>query len=120
MNHNGEKLFKAFNSRDVRAIRELVANGYRFVIVTADGDSINRNFANKTGAEILVLRDKNRITFAYEIAIGDDVWDIPMLKKAAIAYCPSNADSEVAKVAISLGFLGGSGLIAELCKKLFE
>ncbi len=119
MDHTGEKMFKAFHSRDVRAIRELVANGYRFVIVTADEGDINAAFADKTGAEFLYCRNKDLIPFEYDIAIGDDAWDVPMLKKANKTICPADADKAAKNIClVHLETKGGHGVIAELVRIL--
>lgn len=114
MDHRGEKLFKSFNSRDIRAIRELIYNGIRVIFVSADDSKINKQFAMKCGAEFEYVRDKQGIHA--HIAIGDDTWDIPMLKNAQIKFCPADADSEVKKIEgiKILPISGGNGVIAEM------
>ena len=116
IDHNGEKMFKAFHSRDVRAIRELISYGYQVVIVTADDWPGSKFFASRTGAEILVTRDKSKIKFDKYIAVGDDAWDVPMLKNAEHAFAPANADVSVKQLCnVQLLYSnGGDGVIAEL------
>jgi 3-deoxy-D-manno-octulosonate 8-phosphate phosphatase (KDO 8-P phosphatase) len=94
MSADGSKMFKAFHTRDVRAIREFVARGFEVVIVTADDWPGIQHFAAKVGAELCVMRDKARLAplFSGEyIAIGDDAWDAPMLRGAAMAFAPKGA-----------------------------
>lgn len=118
---DGSKLFKAFHSRDVAAIRELIFNGWRFVIVTADDDDSGKHFAVKVGAEFLVLRDKSQIQFPYQVAIGDSAWDVPMLEKAEFAFYPSDGDSlAMPDNAKELGRKGGEGVMTSLIWKLKE
>jgi 3-deoxy-D-manno-octulosonate 8-phosphate phosphatase (KDO 8-P phosphatase) len=117
--HDGEKVFKSFHSKDVRAIREIIANGFRFVIATADDGKINASFANKVGAEIVAIRNKAGICEAIKTrnfwAIGDDTWDLPMLKLAPRNFCPSNADPVILSYpGIRKLGPGGSGVIADL------
>ena len=50
IDHKGEKVFKKFHTRDVRAIRELVANGFEIYILSADEWEGTRHFAEKVGA----------------------------------------------------------------------
>src|SRR5580693_7978881 len=90
IDRSGKKMFKAFHSRDVRAIRELVANGFAVHIVTADDWEGSRNFAHKTGCEIWVARDKSNLPFSNYIAIGDDAWDVRMLQQATLRFAPAD------------------------------
>jgi 3-deoxy-D-manno-octulosonate 8-phosphate phosphatase (KDO 8-P phosphatase) len=120
MDHRGEKMMFAVHSRDNRAIRELIANGYRVIIVTANDAEFIKFYADKVGAEYLHARNKGNLEFENYIAIGDDVWDVPMLKKAKKAFCPSDADSTVLNLACvkPLGVKGGHGVIAELVRNI--
>jgi 3-deoxy-D-manno-octulosonate 8-phosphate phosphatase KdsC-like HAD superfamily phosphatase len=121
---DGSKLFKAFHSRDVAAIRELIFNGWRVVIVTADNDDSGRHFAFKVGAEFLHLRDKSKIPFEYLVAVGDDSWDVPMLMKAFLPLCPPDAAGVIlaycrakGKVLERMGGTGIMGEVLEHCNK---
>jgi 3-deoxy-D-manno-octulosonate 8-phosphate phosphatase (KDO 8-P phosphatase) len=94
MSADGSKMFKAFHTRDVRAIREFVARGFEVIIITADDWPGVQHFAAKVGAELCVMREKSPLSpvFAGQyIAIGDDAWDAPMLKGAAMAFAPRGA-----------------------------
>jgi 3-deoxy-D-manno-octulosonate 8-phosphate phosphatase (KDO 8-P phosphatase) len=118
---NGE-ISKGFNSRDVRAIRELIANGYEFVILTASSWPGLKAFAKKTGAEIIVKRDKSEVDSSGCIVIVDDAWDIKLLKNASLAFAPKNCDLCV-KVIGGIHILetnGGEGVISELARILIE
>ena len=120
---NGEKLFKQFHTRDVRAIRELIFNGYEVYLVTADEWEGARHFADKVGAMFINLKDKGRVLEAIQkpfIAVGDDAWDIPMLNIAEEKYCPKDAHYSVKKIKDIkiMGTKGGEGCIAELVNYL--
>jgi len=120
IDHAGEKMFKQFHTRDVRAIRELIFNGYEVVIVSADDWPGVKHFADKVGAEVCFTRDKNCLPYEKYIAVGDDAWDIPMLKKAAEAFSPADCAAEVAWIPeiTILDVKGGAGVIAELVRRL--
>lgn len=121
IDHTGKKLFKTFHTRDVRAIRELVANGWQVVIVTADDWEGTHAFASKVGAECLAVRDKSKVPFLDYAAVGDDAWDVGMLKKARYAFIPYDADPSVRVLgATKLSRAGGRGCIAELVPILFN
>lgn len=114
---DGNKLFKAFHSRDVAAIRELIFNGWRVVIVTADDDPSGKHFADKVGAEYMVLRDKSKIPFESGsfIAVGDSSWDSKMMQMADNCYCPADAQmKEWPCDVIHLKTKGGEGVLCEL------
>lgn len=116
---DGSKLFKAFHSRDVAAIRELIYNGWRVVIVTADDDLSGKHFAEKVGAEFLFLRDKSKIPFDYLAAVGDSAWDIPTLNKATYAFCPYDADRNHTPLHTRrLQRNGGEGLMTDVIAEL--
>ena len=101
MSADGSKMFKAFHTRDVRAIREFVARGFEVVIVTADEWPGIQHFAAKVGAELCVMRDKAHLAPMFTgqyIAIGDDAWDAPMLKGAALAFAPLGAHVSITTI----------------------
>lgn len=115
---SGGAQFKSFHSRDVRAIRELIARGWEVVICTASSSEINKEYAAKVGALLEVSRDKEPVAAKYApyIAIGDDTWDLKMLEQACIAFCPSDAAAEVLALPKinKLKTAGGQGCIAEM------
>lgn len=122
IDHTGSKMFLAFHSRDVRALRELVAHGYHVVIVTANDSESIKTFADKVGVDYCYTREKGKVPFTDFIAIGDDAWDVSMLQLAAKAYCPADADDSV-KWLCGVNVLdtnGGSGVIAELARNILS
>jgi 3-deoxy-D-manno-octulosonate 8-phosphate phosphatase (KDO 8-P phosphatase) len=118
---DGKKLFKAFHSRDVAAIREFIFNGWRVILVTADNDPTGQHWADKVGAEFLVMRDKSKIDIKVPfVAVGDDAWDIPMLNLAEAAFCPADASYQIAMIQ-GINILktkGGQGVVSELVNLL--
>lgn len=116
--HNGEQ-FKGTNTRDVRAIRELISHGYDVIILTASNWPGSKDFAKKTGSEVVVTKDKK--LFAEQlnekfIAIGDDVWDIGLIEKAERFFAPKDCDKSLKlnKKTEIINCNGGDGIIAEL------
>ena len=120
IDHAGEKVFKKFHTRDVRAIRELVANGYEVVIVTADDWPGTFHYAEKVGAVVNVTKDKGNLKYDNYIAIGDDAWDVPMLTTAKQAFCPSDADKSVKNIKgiQVIDCEGGKGVISKIVEYL--
>lgn len=108
---------KGFNTRDIRGLRELIAKGYQVYLITASSWSGMESFAEKTGVEIKVLRDKSEFKIDEPfICIVDDAWDIPLIKNASQSYCPSDAN-EFIKQKPGVQILktkGGEGVAAEM------
>lgn len=113
---------KGFHSRDIRAIRQLISHGYQFIIFTQSSWPGVKDFVNRTGAEVIIDREKSLHHFKEPfIAIGDDTPDLDFLNKAVKAYCPANADPFVKQTVKNITVLttnGGEGVIAELVNKL--
>lgn len=122
IDHRGEKPFKQFHTRDVRAIRELIYNGYEVVIVSADDWPGINYFADKVGATVHISRNKSDLPYGNYIAVGDDAWDVGMLSKAKVAFCPADADLSAMAVlgVIVMKTPGGQGVIAELVRRLVK
>jgi YrbI family 3-deoxy-D-manno-octulosonate 8-phosphate phosphatase len=120
IDHKGEKLFKRFHTRDVRAIRELIYNGVEVYLVSADDWAGTRHFAKKVGAEFIYMRNKAdllpQLMKRKWWAIGDDAWDIPLLKAADRCFCPADADPSVLNInrVNILNSIGGYGVVAEV------
>lgn len=117
LNHKGEKRFYSLHARDNAAIAELISKGYAVTIITANNSPIIEEYAKQRKCEYLYSRDKAMYS---DIAVGDSVFDIPMLKMSKQAFCPANADSEVLKIKgiKVLPVKGGEGVISELIKQL--
>lgn len=120
IDHKGEKCFKKFHTRDVRAIRELVANGYEVVIVTADDWEGIYHYAEKVGAVVQVTKDKSSLPYKNYIAVGDDAWDVQMLQGAKLAFCPVDADRSVKTIKgmVIIDCEGGKGVISKIVERL--
>src|SRR5580765_5737252 len=88
----GEYMFDHVHYKDSRAIRQLLAEGYDVVIVTASDNEIIKRYAERLGCAVHVARDKSKIPFENFIAVGDDAWDVSMMKNAVRAFCPNGAD----------------------------
>lgn len=111
------EISKGFCTRDIRAIRELISMGFEFFIVTASSWPGMQIFEQKTGASVIVKRDKGLLNFGDDyIGMGDDSWDIKMLRNAKVKFCPADACEEVLNIP-GINWLktkGGSGCVLDL------
>lgn len=108
---------KAFHSRDIRAIRQLVSHGYRVILLTQSSWPGIKDYVERTGAEVIIDREKKPDpAWGDFIAIGDDTPDLAILRAAKLAYCPADADLSVKSEAfvMPLYMKGGEGVISEL------
>lgn len=119
VNHQGE-IIKSFNNKDIGAVKELLSMGYQVYFVTASSWPGSDLYLKRSGAELIVLRNKEEIPFHYDIAIGDSGWDIPMLNKARFVFCPSDASKEVKELdgMHILKCKGGQGVMLEMVQIL--
>lgn len=123
---DGSKLFKAFHSRDIAAIRDLVNRGVRVIVLSADDWQGAIEWAHRVGAEFVYTRDKldwaQAQGFSSEdtVAIGDDAWDVPLLQWFFFTYCPADAAECVLDLPgiDILRTSGGWGVLAEVLGSL--
>ena len=123
---NGDEL-KKFNTRDGMGIQLLRENGIKIAIITKEKTNIVERRAKKLNVDdlfqgadnkLLALEElKNKYDLDYsEIAyVGDDVNDIPVLKKVGISICPNDAITDVKKICEYVTKKeGGNGVIREI------
>lgn len=117
--------FKTTHTRDNRAIAEFVSSGYDVYIISASSWEGMKSYAANLNVRLFSLRNKLDILNILEpedhlTIIGDDVWEIELMKRCNLKYCPSNADEEVKRVPgiKVLHAKGGEGCLAELARYL--
>lgn len=126
LSSSGEDI-KMFHTHDGFGITRGIELGLKFAVISGRSSEVNRIRIKKLGIHYLFesiddklipcnelkkkynLRDEN---FAY---IGDDDFDIPLLKKVGFSCCPKSAVSEVKK---NVNYIckknGGEGAVREL------
>ena len=126
---DGRKVFKAFHSRDIKAIRYLVSLGIPVTVVSADDWPGAVAWCMRVGADYIHTRDKlasvlrlaSNDTGEYA-AVGDDAWDVPVLASVHFPFCPADAEPCV-KALDGMSVLpveGGKGVVAALVNTLTE
>lgn len=116
--HDGSQLFKEVHTRDIRAIRELIARGNEVYIVTASESPIIRTYARKVGAEVIVCRNKATVLKFVDkkeyVAVVDDSWDISLIQRAVKCFAPADGYHLVKNLCTVLKTKGGEGAMAEV------
>jgi len=98
----GEEL-KRFNHKDGAGVKLLRDNGIRFGIITTEDTQIVKRRAEKLKADycfigvndkVLLMEEflaKEKLAFSQIAFIGDDVNDLPFLKKVRISFAVNDA-----------------------------
>lgn len=123
------EIFKKFNTRNGMGIELLRKKGIIPVIITKENSKIVLARAKKLKIKEVYIgvKDKVKIVEKFlkkynlnwdEVAyIGDDINDLPVLKKAGLSFAPSDAREEIKKeVNFVLDKKGGEGSLREAVK----
>lgn len=124
--HDGQKN-KSFHGRDIRAIKEIISHGIDVVIVTQSAWPGIKDYAYRTGAMVVITREKSILAVQHEVGaldsycyIGDDSPDIDLMSddRCVRAFCPADADPSVHQYCEVLSTKGGEGVVAEVVRIL--
>ena len=123
---NSDEL-KKFHTRDGMAIKLFKENGIPTAIITGENTKIVKHRAVKLGIDDVYqgrnkklsaleeLRSKYGLHYSEIAYVGDDIIDIPVLKKVGLSLCPADAVPAVKGVCdIVLKTPGGHGVIREV------
>ncbi len=124
---------KKFNIRDGMGMVLLRKAGYKVAIVTTENtkivekrserlqvDDLHQGVFKKTDA-IEKLLQKYSLTWEEIAFIGDDINDIPVLKKVGFAAAPANATALNKKIADYVTKAdGGHGAVREVCDLMLD
>ncbi len=127
INHN--PVYKKFNDRDFTAIKRFKAVGINVVLLS--GDIFNKSVGEKRNIDFYCSRnkdlslDKSRFLKKFKelygipiknmAFIGDDFFDLSIIKKLRYTYCPSNSPQIVKdNCRETLKVKGGEGVVAYL------
>ena len=120
------EIMKKFNTRDGMGIELLHKNGIIPVIITKENSEIVIKRADKLEVEEVYIgvEDKleviNRLVKKYNLSfneiayIGDDINDLPVLKRAGLSFAPNDAIDEVKQIVDHItSKRGGEGAFRE-------
>ena len=132
MGQDGE-IMKVFNARDGLAIKLGIKNGIEIGLLSGRYSKITENRATELGIERVYLGYKNKLSVLEKIIneekyppekiafCGDDIIDIPVLKKVGLPIAVANAAQEVKHVVDYVtGNPGGSGAVYEIIKAILS
>jgi 3-deoxy-D-glycero-D-galacto-nononate 9-phosphatase len=126
--------WKKFNTTDSAGILFLRKLGIPVGIITGEDTEIVRRRAEKLKIDYLFMGVQDKLKVAKELCdklglditrdvayIGDDINDIPLLKKARISATPANAPDYVKSFAKwNLSKRGGDGVFREFVERILN
>ena len=132
LDEDGKEILK-FSRVDGKGIELLHERNIKTVVVSSEKSSIieSRMKKLKINDIYLDIRDKEeiykKIKERYNISdeeicvCGDDIQDIPIMKKAGWSCCPSNAQQQVKNISDYISpYLGGNGFVRDICNKILR
>lgn len=127
--------FKSFNDRDFTAIKKFKSIGMDVVFLSGD-KTINEPLAKNRNIDFYCSRghkdctDKSQFIPLFEkkydvtteqmIYIGDDIFDINIMKSVKYSFCPKDSPYEVKNVSKVLNCKSGENCLTELYEHLLE
>lgn len=119
---------KAFHTQDGFGIRQLLHAGLEVAVISGRASNAVENRMSELGVTHLILGCADKaaafqslindlgIEAANTIGVGDDVPDIPWLRRAGLAIAVANAVAEVkAECELTTTASGGFGAVREIC-----
>ncbi|MBK9272974.1 MAG: 3-deoxy-D-manno-octulosonate 8-phosphate phosphatase [Flavobacteriales bacterium] len=124
---------RTFHTRDAYAVQHAVREGLRIVIVTGGhSDGVVQSFQRLGVTEVHTrTRDKlelverliaeQRLDPARSAYMGDDIPDLRVMRRVALACCPSDAAEEVKAISHFVSRLpGGGGCVRDLIEQAMK
>jgi 3-deoxy-D-manno-octulosonate 8-phosphate phosphatase (KDO 8-P phosphatase) len=129
---DGLTIGKRYCDRDFTSIKQFKSAGVHVCFLSGD-NKVNEEMAKNRKTDFYYSRGKEKLDFLPEFEkiyncfidemayVGDDIFDIPIMKKVGYSYCPSDVP-QVVKDASSwvLSRKCGDNVVADLYEKLVE
>lgn len=129
---SGEQV-KTFNSRDGLGLRLLMDSGIRVGIITGRRSKALGYRCENLGITLLFEGIKDKFAVLEKIVlqtkipacniafVGDDLVDLPVMKKVGVSICVSDAPDELKKHShIVTTREGGRGAVREICESILK
>jgi len=132
VNEQGRELLK-FSRIDGKGIELLSQAGISIAVITSEETSIIKERMKKLNIKCVYTGVRNKETvyelLKKELALkdeeiaycGDDLGDLPIIKKTGLAACPKNAvDSVKYKCHYISPYRGGAGFVRDICNMIIQ
>lgn len=131
--NNFSNEWKAFNVRDGFAIVNWIKMGGEVAILTGKKSNIVEKRSKDLGIKYIIQASKNKskdlkellekinLNFSNVAYMGDDINDLGIMKKVALAACPKDAVDEILKVVKFISNKsGGSGAVRDFLEHIMK
>ncbi len=127
------QLTRTINTKDGMALKHAVKKGYKVAVISGgNSGSIKDRLAYLGITDVFLKKDDKLPVFEQYLKdhnmkadetlyMGDDIFDIPVLKRAGLACAPSDAAWEVLQVAEFISSKkGGEGAVREIIEQVLR
>ncbi len=127
---DGLTIGKRYCDRDFTAIKQFKAAGVQVCFLSGD-DKVNKAMAENRKTDFYYSRGREKTDYLEEFAdtyncstkemayVGDDIFDIPIMKKVGYSYCPANVPQVVKDASSWVSSRNcGDNVIADLYENL--
>ena len=125
--------FKSFNVRDGHGIKMLMRSGIEVALITGRYSRVVDRRAHELGIKEVFQRCRDKVVAYRQLAekyslkdneiayVGDDIVDIPLLKRSGLSVAVADAHEEVKVFAMMVTEnRGGRGAVREVCDFLLR
>lgn len=129
---NGE-LVRTMNIKDGYALKTAVDKGYRVCVISGGtNEGVRKRLANLGIEDIYLgahqkieqwelLKEKYNLNPTEVAYMGDDIPDLPVLKKVGLPCCPNDAAPEIQKISKYISYKkGGEGCVRDLLEQIMR
>lgn len=129
---DGEML-RLMNTKDGFAMKFAIDNGYKISIITGGTNEAVKKRLVSLGINTVYLGSHNKINSFYNLIkkfdldpdeilyMGDDIPDIPVMKKVGVSSCPQDAVQEVKAISDYISHKnGGYGCVREIIEQVLK
>jgi len=128
-----DDFLRSFNAKDGYAVQYASKMGYLIFIITGGDSKEVKNGLLNLGVNEVHLKSKDKLSVYTDILkrfsisneevlyMGDDIPDIPVLKKVGIACCPQDAVSEVKNCSdYQSPYIGGQKCVRDVIEQTLK
>lgn len=128
-----DKVVRTMHSRDGYALQYAIKKGLKIIIITGGNCTDVQERLEHLGVTEVFLKSHDKLKVYNHckekyglkdeeiLYMGDDIPDIPVMKKAAVAACPQDAAVDVKKMAAYQSpFEGGKGCVRDIIEQILR
>jgi len=124
---------RKFNSKDAFAVQLAVKKGFHVFIISGGSSESVRHIMNNLGCKEVVLKASNKWNSFLSLKekhgvdennclyVGDDLPDIPLLKRVHVSACPLDAAIDVKQMCDYQSlYNGGAGVVRDVIEQVLR